>query len=258
VSAPPETPAALHGKRAGIKTALDAALLAGNPIQKLRSQIADIDRPLPSIAQSDAVAAEAAQQVADAKIEAAGQATAAAIHERRAAVMAAFEIRDAEPMIRDQTIDDAAMDLARCDADLAEANAILNTAQAHEARITGQIHALEGERQAIVTRRAAGDQHPTDGAKLAELVADKEGLELMSPEAKAGLDEARRGVTECNTARRELSRNSAAPRAPHWQLLAAIASMNSPRSCWHPHAGYGAAEADARTARLGCAAGIAP
>jgi hypothetical protein len=53
-----------------------------------------------------------------------------------------------------------------------------------------------------------------DGAKLAELVADKEGLELMSPEAKAGLDEARRGVTECNTARQravtELSRAESA------------------------------------------------
>ncbi len=66
-------------------------------------------------------------------------------------------------MVRDQTIDDTAMDLARCDA---------------------------------------------------ELAADMEGLGLMSPEATAGLIEARRAVTERSAARQqavtELSRAESA------------------------------------------------
>lgn len=177
----PETSASLHGRRAGFQSALNTALLAGQPTQKLRQQITDIDGELAA--------------------RAAGQATAAAYHERRAAVMAAFQIPEEQPMVPDTTIDDAAQDLASCDAELAVANAILTTAQAHEARITGQIKTLEGERQAIIARRAEGDQRATDGTKLAELVADIEGLGFMVPEADAGLKEAPRAVTERSAAR---------------------------------------------------------
>jgi hypothetical protein len=135
MSAPPETSAALHGKRAGLKSKLREALISGSSTTKIREDIAAIDRSLAERAHAEAVAAEAVQRAADERIEATGQATAAAYHERRAAVMAAFEIPEEQPMIRDQTIDDAALDLARCDAELAEANAMMATAQAHDARI---------------------------------------------------------------------------------------------------------------------------
>jgi hypothetical protein len=83
----------------------------------------------------------------------------------------------------------------------------LATAQAHHARITGQITGLEAERQAIVTRRAAGDQYPTDGAKLAELAADIEGLGFMVRAANAGLTAPNHAVRECSAARQQAVAN---------------------------------------------------
>jgi chromosome segregation ATPase len=110
-------------------------------------------------------------------------------------------------MIPDPATEAAAHELARCDAELAEATAIQATAQAHDSHIRGQIKTLEAERQAIVTRRAACDQHPTDGAKLAELAADIEGLGFMVPEANAGLTEANRAVSERTSARQQAGAN---------------------------------------------------
>jgi chromosome segregation ATPase len=194
----------LHERRAGFQAALNAALLAGNPTAKLRVQIADIDRQLAEIAQAKVAAVTAAQQAAEERIEAAGQATASASNARLETVMADLDIPVEQPMIPDAAIDDAARELARCEAELASANAVMATAQAHHARITSQITGLQQERQAIVSRRTGGgDQLPSDGAKLAELAADIEGLGFMVPEAKAGLNEARVAVTERSAARQQ-------------------------------------------------------
>jgi hypothetical protein len=99
----PETSASLHDKRAGLQLALKAALIAGNPTQKLRSQLAEIDRQLAAIAHSDAIAAEAVQRAADERIEAAGQAIATETYERLEVVMADFEILQELPMVPDTT-----------------------------------------------------------------------------------------------------------------------------------------------------------
>src|SRR5690242_11624864 len=103
---------------------------------------------------------QAAQRAADTKIEAAGQAIAMDIYKRLEIVMADFKIPGEQPICRDQTIDNVAMGLARCDVEVIEANAVMATAQAHSARIARQIETLEGERRAIVRRRAGGDQRP--------------------------------------------------------------------------------------------------
>ena len=147
--------------------------------------------------------------------------------------MADFEIPEEQPMIPDPATEAAAQDLARCDAELAEATAIQATEQAHDSRITGQIETLKTERQAIVTRRAAGDQHPTDGTKLAELAADIEGLGLMAPEANDGLTEARRAVGERKAARQQAVTNlSRAEKSQHVRP-----SQRSPRRARHADAG---------------------
>jgi hypothetical protein len=149
-----------------------------------------------------------------ARIEAAGQAAATDIYKRLEAVMADFEIVNEKPMIRDQAIGNAAIDLARCDTERAKANTVVTTSQAHHARIMRQIEALEGERQAIVTRRAAGDKYATDGAKLAEMEADIESLRLMVGKSNLELSEARRAFDDRSAARQraavELSRAESA------------------------------------------------
>jgi hypothetical protein len=202
MTASPETSASLHGRRAGFQSALNTALLAGHPTQKLRQQIADIDRELAARAHADAIAAEAAQRAADERIEVAATAIADAIDERREALLAAVALPgEAEPMDVDGTILAAAAALERATAELTEANTTFDTARLVADRISGQLAALKETRDTIVNRRSAGDHREGDAGQLALIQADTEGLQPLATEANASLGVARKGVTDRTAAR---------------------------------------------------------
>ena len=63
----------------------------------------------------------------------------------------------------------------------------LVAAQAHQAHIQGRIDDLTTARQAITARRAAGHPHQDDGAVLALITADLEGLAVLASEAAAAV-----------------------------------------------------------------------
>jgi hypothetical protein len=64
-------------------------------------------------------------------------------------------------------------------------------ADAHDDRIRAKIAGLDDARRAIGTRRAAGDLRSTDGAELALIAADHEGLTAMRAEHEGALAAAR-------------------------------------------------------------------
>lgn len=79
--------------------------------------------------------------------------------------------------------------------EVAEANAAAETlaaAEAHRAQITERVADLSVRREAIVTRRGAGNQQSQDGASLALLQADLEGLQPLMEEAAQRVTAAQR------------------------------------------------------------------
>ena len=79
----------------------------------------------------------------------------------------------------------------------------LHAAQAHQAHIQGRITALTDARQAITARRAAGHHHADDGAVLALITADLDGLAVLAAEAAAAVaiaagpaDQANQGLAQ--------------------------------------------------------------
>jgi hypothetical protein len=216
-----ETSASLHGRRGGLQSALNAALLAANPTTKLRQQIADIDRELAARAHADAIAAEAVQRAADERIEVAATEIADAIDERREALLAAVALPgEAEPMDVDGTILAAAAALERATAELTEANATLDAAKVLADRISGQLATLKETRDTIVNRRSAGDHREGDAGQLALIQADTEGLQPMAAEANAAVAVARKAVSNLTTAQQRASTTLAA--AEDWVLPAAL------------------------------------
>jgi hypothetical protein len=84
-------------------------------------------------------------------------------------------------------IEAAARALAEAAATVEEARAPLAAAQAHRDKIAARLDALEAQCVAIVSRRAAGDEQDDDGARLALIAADTEGLKGLLVQAEAAL-----------------------------------------------------------------------
>ena len=86
------------------------------------------------------------------------------------------------------------------------ADAAVHEAQEKLDQIAGRITALESERAEIVARRTAGDRRDDDGARLAAMAADQEGLAKLRTDAatrglrreleKLGPEDVRRAIAE--------------------------------------------------------------
>jgi chromosome segregation ATPase len=199
---PSESSAALHGKRSGLADKLKVALLAGNATGKIRDELAAVDLQIAQREHADAVAAEQAQAAIDQQIRIAAEATADAINTRIASVMADLAPPPTEitPM-DDGAITAAAADLERANAELDQANSNLAAASEKAAALTNRKVALEDRRAAIVARRTGGDPHAADGAELALIQADLEGLRSLEPGIAAPVVDARAEVAAATASR---------------------------------------------------------
>lgn len=88
-------------------------------------------------------------------------------------------------------IEAAAQSVAHALTAAARAGAAFDEASNQHQKIADRIHALDAERVGIVARRAAGDHRPDDGARLALIEADKQGLAGLEAEALATVHAAR-------------------------------------------------------------------
>ena len=118
-------------------------------------------------------------------------------------------------------IDALSFQLAESMADASQHQAVLEAAEKHRDAIAGRISALSAERAAIVARRAGGGQDPEDGARLALIGADLEGLAAMQPDAMARVEVAKRAFDSATgraaMAREEIAQAEA--RALHEALV---------------------------------------
>ena len=89
-------------------------------------------------------------------------------------------------------IDALAHQLAESMAAATQHQAVLDAAEKHRDAIAGRISALSAERAGIVARRAGENPDPEDGARLALIGADLEGLAAMQPDAMARVEHAKR------------------------------------------------------------------
>jgi hypothetical protein len=83
--------------------------------------------------------------------------------------------------------DAAALHLAECERASEHAEAAVQEAQAKLNQVAARIVSLEGERAQIIARRTGGDLRDGDGAGLAVLAADLEGLNKLRTDAAAAL-----------------------------------------------------------------------
>ena len=77
----------------------------------------------------------------------------------------------------------ATRDCAAAQASQERTGTALRHAEAQAQRVAERLLAVEADRALIVTRRAAGDQRPDDGALLALAAADLEGLKMLLGDA---------------------------------------------------------------------------
>lgn len=80
-------------------------------------------------------------------------------------------------------IEDFAVQLAHAQEEVRAADASLGAAEAHRDKIAGRIAELAAKRNDVIARRRAGQEDPADGASLALIQADTEGLQAMLPDA---------------------------------------------------------------------------
>ncbi len=123
-------------------------------------------------------------------------------------------------MIMNIDINSAAQAVVIADERAARAHEPLASARIALDRVRARIEALHAARQQIIARRAAGDEHPEDGARLALISADSEGLAELLAEAEAAVEAATGPATD---AREDAARaQSALTRA---ELLATDAAI---------------------------------
>ena len=97
-------------------------------------------------------------------------------------------------------ITDAAHGLAAAIANAEKTDAALLAAVADLDRVIRRKQSLEADRAAIVARRQRGDHQHDDGANLALIAADLEGLHSMIADAEAGVANVRGPDSEARTA----------------------------------------------------------
>ena len=100
----------------------------------------------------------------------------------------------ASPPAIPPTITAAAGFVASATARFDTAMAALQAAEKSAAAVRGRVVALDAERATIIQRRAGGQHEDGDGARLALIAADLEGLAPLQAEADAAVSEARRKV----------------------------------------------------------------
>ena len=87
-------------------------------------------------------------------------------------------------------INSAAQAVVTADERAARAAEPLNAARIALDKVRARIESLHTARQAIIARRQGGDEHADDGARLALISADAEGLAELHTEAEAAVAEA--------------------------------------------------------------------
>ena len=158
------------------QAALDAALAAGQPTEKARETLSlaetEVARIESELAAEQAAARQAAADDTEAQARAMVNESVTALQNEMKVLVALDAPTVALPI-------SIAANLVESRARLAEQQAEAGT---HAERLTGlraRLAALESDRAAIVTRRAEGDCRPTDGAELALIDADAEGLRSL-------------------------------------------------------------------------------
>jgi hypothetical protein len=86
-------------------------------------------------------------------------------------------------MIMNPTIAAAARNVAQAQQTSETVANALAIAKTHQAKLSGRINELNEQRASIVARRQAGDMQESDGATLALIEADSEGLAALAVEA---------------------------------------------------------------------------
>lgn len=171
---------------------LRAALLAGISTEAARSRLADIRAGAARLA-AERAAAEAQRHADEAAAVAAAADTIAVQAAARLAARQPLPIQHpkALQMQHPAAITAAAGQVAASATRAAAADARLHQAVEAETSARGLIDALAARRVAIVGRRQSGQHDPEDGATLALIAADGEGLAALLAEAKVVTDGAR-------------------------------------------------------------------
>lgn len=94
------------------------------------------------------------------------------------------------PEMFGKQIETLATELAEAMVEANAASSSLDEAEAHRAKIAERVAALAAEREAIIHRRGGGTRDEGDGAALALVQADSEGLQPILQEAAARVQEA--------------------------------------------------------------------
>jgi hypothetical protein len=87
-------------------------------------------------------------------------------------------------------IENLAFDLAEVMSESTAAGAVLDAAEGHRDNVAARVAALAEEREAIIKRRGGGYRDDTDGAALALIQVDSDGLQSILQEASARVEEA--------------------------------------------------------------------
>jgi hypothetical protein len=87
-------------------------------------------------------------------------------------------------------IDSFALELAEVMTESTAAGAVLDAAEGHRDTVAARVAALAEEREAIIKRRGGGYRDDTDGAALALIQVDSDGLQSILHEASARVEAA--------------------------------------------------------------------
>ena len=207
----------LENAIAEARTALLAALAAGDDTQPLRQQITTLETDLAALERAQAETAAAAADAEHAAIEQAAADLAAAAHTvvEQAADLPILAELTGEPLPaleRDPALAAVACEVARCRAELAAAEATVQPLIEQAAKLGDRLAAKRADLAALQTRRATGDEHDGDAARLALLTADMALLEQLVHEANAqlaGADTRQSARTALAAAESELARTQA-------------------------------------------------
>jgi chromosome segregation ATPase len=159
------------------------------------------------------------------------------------------------PELYKNQIDTIAMELAEVMTECGVAGAALDHAEGHQSAVSARVSALAGEREAIIARRREGRNDAADGASLALIQADVEGLQPILREAseRVQAQDARRAAlsaraaqlraqianVEAQAAREALVRHAASLDQKLLETINALVSVNrqvghTGRPVWGP------------------------
>ena len=166
------------------QAALDAILEQAGDATQARADLLTAQAELEAAEQAAQEREAEAEERVQREAEAMAAAVAAEITEAREGI-----IKRLDGMTAPQIPTDWAAKLARGRREVARLAAAAGEVRERLSRVDTRLSELVAERQAIIARRMAGDEHAEDGAALALIDADREGLGDLSARTKRELQE---------------------------------------------------------------------